>query len=317
MNFGIIGFGKIARKFVKSIEFTDGGNVVAIASKSLEEDDEYLQGHPEVAVHRDYQSLLEDSNVEAVYIALPHMYHYEWIIKALERKIPVLSEKPAVLTLGELEHVIQTARDNETYFSEAMKTRYNDGIGQLIDDLGMIGELKKIEANFCFDATFLKESGSYLFDQTQGGALYDVGPYLSAFTTALIDSDIQEISTDSRMDGNIPTYFQADIKFANGVEAVLEGAVDQNKERFALLTGTKGTIMIPMFNRITEYTIEAEGIEPIKKEFPIVGDDMTMEIAAVIENAAKGNIESPMYDFKEHLENMELLEAIKFSISNR
>ncbi|MFR7385079.1 MAG: Gfo/Idh/MocA family protein [Anaerostipes sp.] len=97
MNFGIIGFGRIARKFVKAIEAADEGKIYAIGSRSVSMDDPYLKEHPEVKVYKDYEELLNDPQVDAVYIALTHKFHKEWILKSLEHHIPVLSEKPLVL----------------------------------------------------------------------------------------------------------------------------------------------------------------------------------------------------------------------------
>lgn len=314
MKFGIIGFGKIARKFVKSIEATSEGKVVAIGSKSVKEEDEFIVEHPEVAVYRDYQTMLEQSGIDAVYVAVPHQDHFKWIIAALKCKIAVLSEKPAVLTLEEMEEVLKVAKENDTYFSEALKTRYNEGFASLKKDLAQIGELVKIEANFCFDATFMKGSGTYLFDQDQGGALNDVGPYLTAFATGLLGNDFQTVTSVTRKEGKIPTYFEATVKYGNGATAVLEGAIDQNKERYALLTGTKGSIMVPVFNRITEYTITPAAGEPNTKEFTFTGDDMTLEIDEVIQNSKNHRIESVWYDHQAHLDNMKLFEAIKSSL---
>ena len=90
MNFGIIGYGNIARKFVKSITYTSGGKVHAIASHSLDENDSYLQNHPLVKLYRDYEELLKDEDIEAVYIAVPHYEHKKWIIEAIKHHKAVL-----------------------------------------------------------------------------------------------------------------------------------------------------------------------------------------------------------------------------------
>ena len=97
MNFGIIGYGNIARKFVRSITYTSGGRVHAIASHSLDENDRYLQSHPLVKLYRDYGELLKDDDIEAVYIAVPHYEHKKWIIEAIKHHKAVLCEKVKIL----------------------------------------------------------------------------------------------------------------------------------------------------------------------------------------------------------------------------
>lgn len=312
MKFGIIGFGKIARKFVASINATSG-EVVAVGSYSLSGDDSYLQNNPTVKLYRNYDELLDDPEIQAIYIALPHAMHREWIIKALSKKIPVLCEKPAVLSFADMAKVLDQARKNDTYFLEALKTLFNEGMQKLVEDLTLIGKLEKIEANFCFDATFMKGSTSYLFDQAQGGALNDVGPYLVGFANALNPQPVVSVNSTCRKDGKIATYFNSAVTYANGVVATLEGAIDQTKDRYALVTGEKGTIMIPMFNRITHYQISLNDGKIISRDFTINGDDMTMEIKALIDDVAQGKTQSDIYGFEAHLKNAKLLDDIKAS----
>ena len=115
MNFGIIGYGNIARKFVKSITYTSGGKVHAIASHSLDENDSYLQSHPLVKLYRDYEELLKDEDIEAVYIAVPHYEHKKWIIEAIKHHKAVLCEKPLVLKSEDIDEIKQKTYnlDNE------------------------------------------------------------------------------------------------------------------------------------------------------------------------------------------------------------
>ena len=89
MNFGVIGFGNIARRFAQSIPYTSGGRICAIASRSLSPEDPSLRSSPGVRLYRDYGALLRDPEVEAVYIALPHKLHAVWAVEALRRRRPV------------------------------------------------------------------------------------------------------------------------------------------------------------------------------------------------------------------------------------
>ena len=114
MNFGIIGFGRIARKFVQAIEATDEGKIYAISSRSVSMDDPYLKEHPEVKVYKDYEELLNDPQVDAVYIALTHKFHKEWILRSLEHHIPVLSEKPLVLTSRDVDEIQEKVKNTKS-----------------------------------------------------------------------------------------------------------------------------------------------------------------------------------------------------------
>ena len=310
MRFGIIGFGKIARKFVQSIEFTSEGKVTAIASHSVSADDPYLKEHPEVKVFTDYEAMLASGEIDAVYVALPHQLHKEWILRALEHHVAVLSEKPIVLTVPEIEEIRAKVKETKTYCLEALKTRFNDGLIHLKEDLKEIGQLQSIEANFCFDATPIRGK-TYLFEPVQGGALNDVGCYLIGFVLSLIDSPIKEVKTEMVLENDIDLYFKSQWLLGDSAQVMIEGAIDRNKERYALIKGSEGQIMVPMFNRVIDYTITKENGQTIEKHYPITGDDMTMEIEAVIQDVKAGKQESDIHSLQDSQVVVELLEKIR------
>lgn len=280
MKFGIIGFGNIARKFVRSITYTRSGKVHAIASHSLDEKDSYLQSHPLVKLYRDYEELLNDEDIEAVYIALPHYEHKKWIIEAIKRHKKVLCEKPLVLKSEDIDEINQYVKEYQGYCLEAFKTKFNIGFHHLKEDLKLIGKIKSVEANFCFDGSSKKDS--YLFDVKQGGALNDVGSYVVGFVLALVESPIESVESTIELENEIEMNFKATLNFENEIQGKVEGSINYNKERYALIKGEKGEIYIPMFNRVVDYTIHLEN-EVIQKTYPIEGDDMTLEIQALID----------------------------------
>lgn len=311
MRFGIIGFGKIARKFVKSVTYSNGNEVVAIGSRSIKEDDPYLLENPHVKVFSSYDDLLAFDLIDAVYIAVPHKYHYEWIVKALENKKAVLCEKPAVLSSEQMKHIKEVAVENHTPFLEALKTKMNESFLSLKNEIDCIGKIESIEANFCFDGLALKNSGTYLFEADQGGALNDVGTYLLGFTLTLVKDEVISISSEAKMVDGVDEHFMTHLTFKNGCVAHLEGAIDQNKERYALIKGEKGCIMVPMFNRMIDYTITFNDKTTLTRNFPIVGDDMTYQINVLKDCVNKQTIESPLHTFDEMIEMVQLTEQIR------
>lgn len=317
MKFGIIGFGKIARKFVKSITYSNGNEVVAIASRSIKNDDPYLLENPQVKVYSSYDDLLKDGDIDAVYVAVPHQYHYEWIVKALQHKKAVLSEKPAVLESRHMRHIKEVSIENNTPFLEALKTKMNESFIHLQQDLPLIGKVESIEANFCFDATPIKNTGTYLYDPSQGGALNDVGSYLIGFTLKLINEKITSITSEVTLENGIDEWFLTHLTFGNGCVAHLEGAINKNKERYALIKGEKGSIMIPMFNRMIDYTITLNDGEVITRNYPIVGDDMTYQINVLQDCVNNQVLESPLHTLDEMIDLVEVTEKIRDSFKKK
>ncbi|MGN1183413.1 MAG: Gfo/Idh/MocA family protein [Faecalibacillus sp.] len=309
MRFGIIGFGNIAKKFVKSIEYTDEGEIYAIASHSISHDDEYIRLHPEVKIYHDYDMLLKDEKIDAVYIAVPHYYHKEWIIKAIQHHKAVLSEKPLVLSVKDIDDIQKEVYQHQGYCLEAFKTKFNEGFHALKKDLIKIGDIKTIETNFCYDGRSLRRD-SYLFDKKQGGALNDVGSYIVGFILGLVDSSIDHIESTIKEENGIEMEFFAKLYFQNGIVGIAEGAIDYNKERYALITGTQGKIYVPYYNRVIDYIIQKDN-QTVERHYPIYGDDMTLEIQAVIDDVKNQKNENDIHSLEDSRYLQEIIEKIR------
>lgn len=309
MKFGIIGFGNIAKKFVKSIEYTTEGQVIAIASRSISLDDSYLIAHPEVKVYHDYEKMLNNPEIEAVYIALPHLHHKEWIIKAIQCHKAVISEKPLVLKCEDIDEIENCVQQYQGYCLEAFKTKFNHGFDALKKDLSLIGNIKTIETNFCSDTSHVRKE-SYLFDPLQGGALNDVGSYIIGFILGLIDSPIDRIESQMKMENGIDRVFLAKLYFQNGIIGIGEGSIDYAKERYALISGDKGTIYVPMYNRIVDYTITTDE-QVIERHYPIEGDDMTLEIQALIDDVNNHYHDNMIHSLKDAKYLQQVIEQIR------
>ena len=126
---------------------------------------------------------------------LPHGLHKYWSIEALRHKKAVLCEKPVGLNCRGNERNKKRSLLNNTFFMEAMKTRFIPLIHTIKEIIKNkeIGEITTIEANFCNHVTDIKQ-GSYLLDKKQGGALLDVGVYPLSFVMDMIDSKVDKLN---------------------------------------------------------------------------------------------------------------------------
>lgn len=308
INFGIIGFGNIAKKFLQTVPYTTG-KVVAIASKSLQEDDQLVKNQ-NIKIYRDYDLLLNDPNIDAVYIALPHNLHKEWIIKAANKHKAILCEKPAVLTTSEFDEIKDVLKKNDCYFLEAFKTIFNDGFKALKKDLELISPIISIEDNFCSEAYYHVNRNSYLLDKQQGGALNDIGSYVIGFILALNDSDVIEIRSKFECENEIDLNFHTKLVFKDGMIGYMHGSINEQREREAIIKGIKGTIKIPMYNRITDYTITLEN-EIIERSFPITGNDMVQEIQALIDDVQNNKTQNDDFGLEESKRLLDIMEKIR------
>ena len=233
------------------------------------------------------------------------------MIKALNHHKAVLCEKPAVLSKNEMLAIKEAALKNQTFFLEALKTKMNVGLFHLKKDLPLIGNIKSVEANFCSNCLSLRGTDSFLYDPKQGGALNDVGTYLLGFVLSIIHSPIKMISATSKMYGEFDEHFNAQLFFENGAIANIEGAIDENKERYAKIIGEQGEIYIPMFNRMSEYTVSLNNGKVFTCEYPIYGTDMTYQIQELYDCVKQNKIESDLHSLDETIEIIEIVEKIR------
>lgn len=313
IKWGIIGLGNIAMRFANSLSYSNEGELYAIASKTKEKRDKFYEQCKCEKVYEDYNELLKDKELDAVYIALPHGFHKYWSIEALKHKKAVLCEKPVGLNVQEMREIKEEALLNNTFFMEAMKTRFIP----LIHDIKKIiknkeiGDITTIEANFCNHVTDIRK-GSYLLDKEQGGALLDVGIYPLSFVMDMIDSEVMKVESIMEInESGVDSYFKAILTFENGAMGTIEGAIDRNKERTALIKGTKGYIEIPIYNRPNRATIYINDRQPYIIEKELEFDDMYAEIEEVHECLKASKLQSGYLSLDESIRVMEALDEIK------
>lgn len=314
IRWGIIGLGNIALRFTKSIQNSKNGKIVAIASHNPKKQQQFQKLIDNVDIYDDYHQLITSKKIDALYVALPHGMHYEWCKKALQNKIHVLCEKPSTLSVQETNELVQLSKDNHLLFMEALKTRFidfNDVIKKDIND-GMIGKIHLAKAYFCHDVTqSQRKIGWYLFDQQQGGALYDVGPYPISFIMDFLGKEYLSLTSELCYLDGVDHCFKATIKYSHHIQGIIEGAIDKNKERIGYLYGEKGYMEIPMYNRPTEYTVYLNNGDIIHKKQPLPYDDMYDEIEAAHQCITKHQIEAKNWNHDDSLTMMKIIEDIK------
>ena len=98
-----------------------------------------------------------------------------------------------------------------------------------------------------------------MFDPKQGGALNDVGSYVVGFVLGLVDAPVESVESHIEKENEIEMNFKATLNFKNEVQGKVEGSINYNKERYALIKGEKGEIYVPMFNLSLIHICTTEG----------------------------------------------------------
>ncbi len=177
-NWGVLGAGFIAnRAMIPAIQRCSQARVLAIASRDARRGQEAAQHYSIERVYNEYEGLLDDPDVQVVYIALPNHLHCEWAIRAAQAGKHVLCEKPLALNAAESDVIISTCHSLKVLLMEAVMYRFHprmQALKQMIAE-GAVGELRFIHSAFSFP---FDAPGNYrAFPQFGGGALLDVGSY--------------------------------------------------------------------------------------------------------------------------------------------
>lgn len=313
VKWGIIGAGNIANRFAQALERVDGASLYAVACRTMEKAEQFRAVHPSEVAYDNYQALLNDPAVEAVYIAVPHKYHAQWVKEALKAKVAVLCEKPAAMTEAEAKEMIELAQAEQVFFMEAQKSRFVPAYIELKAriDQGEIGEVRKVTTSLCH--VFNEATSTYHFEPIQGGTLLDMGVYNLSVLEDFMPFPMEVTAIEYVMHrNNIEVYVKATLE-ANGVTGVIETAFDRETETLAVIEGTKGTVRIPDFHRAASYELTI-GDQTEQVEVGYEHDDFYSEVAHAVACIREEKLESPLMSHEDTLNIARLVDQLKVSV---
>jgi len=177
VKWGIVSTADINRKVIPGAHASEKVDLVAVASRDQARADAYAREWEIPRAYGSYEALLDDPEIEAVYISLPNTMHAEWSIKALEAGKHVLCEKPFTRHSDEITAAFDTAERTGRLLSEAFMYRHNPQTKRLVELVaqGAIGELRMIRSTFSYGLYDVENIR--LRTDVEGGALMDVGCY--------------------------------------------------------------------------------------------------------------------------------------------
>jgi predicted dehydrogenase len=177
MRWGIIGAGRIARKFAAAVHSSEEATLEAVASRTSERASRAAAELGAAKAYGSYDELLADPAVEAIYLAVPNGLHAEWTKRAAQAGKHVLCEKPLALNVAEAESMFEAAKAADIWLMEAFMYRFHPRILRLRELIaeGAIGEVRILRLGFSF--TLDRPVDPRWDAELGGGALYDVGSY--------------------------------------------------------------------------------------------------------------------------------------------
>lgn len=240
-----VGAGGIAESTARSI-LKGNHEITAVYSRTLSKAESFARKYG-ARVFESFDELLNSGGFDALYIATPHTAHVEYAVKALEAHIPVLCEKPVGVSVSDVETLIKAAKENDTYFAEAMWTWFSDtalGVKKWVQDEA-VGRAERVEIHYAFHGLAKSADSRVRNPMTAGGALLDIGIYPITYCYNLFGYPDRIICEGEIRDG-IDVNEKITLTYGDTV-CELYISFEYLKEMFSL-KGTKGKILIPVFH---------------------------------------------------------------------
>lgn len=313
IRWGILGTGRIAATFAAALEALPDAEITAVGSRSADAAADFAQRHGAARSHASYSRLASDPDVDIVYIATPHVCHFENARLCLEAGKAVLCEKPFTLNAAQARELVRLARERQLFLMEAMWTRFLPAMSEVrrvIAD-GTIGEPRFLIADFGFQKAF--DPTHRLFDPALGGgALMDVGVYLASLASMFFGAPEQVQSLVHLGPSGVDEQAALIFGYDRGRFAQLTTAITANTPQEAAIVGSGGSIRLhaPWW-KVERLTLAVDERNPELIVAPFLGNGYTHEAMEAMRCLRSGEIESPLMPLDETVAVIETLDRVR------
>jgi len=246
VKWGIISTADINRKVNPGAHASEKVDLMAVASRDLRRAEEYAREWEIDRAYGSYEALLEDADVEALYISLPNTLHCEWSIRAVEAGKHVLCEKPLALSVDEVDAIQAAAHKQGRIMQEAFMYRHHKQtleVQELVKN-GSLGTLKLVRGSFSF---VLSHEGDIRLDPAMGGgSIWDVGCYpISYARTVIGENPLEVFGWQVTGPTGIDETFVGQMLFSNNVIAQFDCSFALPFHSFMEIVGSEATLNVP------------------------------------------------------------------------
>lgn len=289
---GIVGTGRIAKRFVQEAEVVSTVNVRSVISRSMANVEQFVTKSGVPFGFDNFDKFL-DSGIDAVYVASPHESHYAYTKKALLAGKHVFCEKPITLDSSELAELFEIAKQKDLVLLEALKTAFFLGFAKILTDIqkGKIGEVKEVRASF---SKLIPDKSTREWTPPNGGAINELASYPLLLVQKILGAPIETTAYETKSNG-VTDYATIASRHEGDKFSFSTVAIGAKTEGSAVITGTEGYIYIPAPWWLTKkfYIRSEDTSEESIRLFDLDGDGLRYEIAEFAAMVQRGARESP------------------------
>ncbi len=316
IRWGILGAGSIAKKFAADLQHVQNAKLVAVGSRTQENADAFANLFSIEKRYSSYLQLVEDKDIDIIYIATPHILHHENTLMCLQHHKAVLCEKPFAINQKQVMEMIQLAKEKKIFLMEALWSRFLPHFIKLKEIVaqGMIGEVTALQANFGFKTS--ADSNKRLTEiELGGGTLLDIGIYNIFFALHILgnpdDMEVAMVPNASGADEQCAITFH----YHNGAVAQLFSTFKADIPIDLQIFGTKGNIKLTQ--RFYEPSCTIQFSTDGGKNYELIEVEKTKGIGYEYEAQhatdclLTGKMESDLMTFEESLVLIQLLDQVR------
>ena len=331
MRWAIVGPGRIAHRFAQAVAGLPDAQLVAVHGRDAGRAQAFALQHSQAAlapvqVFADLDTLLDQPDIDAVYVATPHAMHGAPVRAALLCGKPVLCEKPLVPNLAQGQALVDLARQHQVFLMEAVWTRFLPLYAQVAAWLReqAIGPLRGLQSSFCFNAAY--DPNSRLFNPAlAGGALLDIGIYNLTVTRWVLQQawgacpEPTQWSVHGRLaPTGVDMQLAATLVFEGGLSSQFTCALDAASDNALLIQGEQGFIRLPhSFWQATQAVLQRTGQPPQTVDAPFAINGFEGEIVEAMRCIRAGMCESPSMPHSESLTTLAWMDRLRNSLGVR
>ena len=307
IRFAVIGAGNVARRFCESLSHHPEACLYAIYGRNIQKLEVFRKMFPCEKVYTDLDEVLSDENVDAVYVSLPNSLHRNASLKAMKKGIPVLCEKPAVLSSEDMKEIMDLSKEKDVLFMEALKTRFSPlyrKVRKMVKK-GVIGEVKSVDTELFFAGN----RETMIIDAKEGGILPGCGVYGMSVMIDLLEGvrpAVVFLDNDPCLETSARVFFLNDKEYPS----ILATGIREARSSEAVIKGEKGSIRIPDFHRAQKACLITED-EETEISVPFEVDDFYDEIDHFVTLVKEGKRESYIVPLSDSMKLVRLVEEIR------
>ena len=246
MRWGILGTARINRRVIPAMRLAQRSQLVAVASRDRARAEAYARDWSIPHAMAGYQTLLDDSSIDAVYIPLPNTQHLEWTLAAIAAGKHVLCEKPLVLDPHDVDRIAAAAASARVIVEEGVMYRHEPltaRVMSLIGD-GAIGEVRAVVSGFTFA---LEGAGNIRLDPSLGGgSLWDVGGYPVTYTQLIMGHEPKLVFGSAHWHASgVDDEFMGLLRFDAGATANIFAGFRTPYRTWLEVLGSEGALTVP------------------------------------------------------------------------